>query len=169
MVAPRKPVILVDVDPGNIFSNFLRMFARKNRDLSFSMGEAVRIVKKGSTANFILKGSGKYVPLSPEYAKRKAALAPGAPILVGPKESGGISGIMRDSILKTTPDSVIRVGKLSAEVGTKAKTRKGFPYPIAVHGGTSKMPARPVIFITDKMEKMIMKTIDAEIATNWEK
>ena len=73
--------ISYDVDADKKLRNALLKAARSGLDLSFSMGESARIVKKESTKNFILKGSGQYPPLSAAYQKRKQRLAPGTPIL----------------------------------------------------------------------------------------
>lgn len=169
--------LTIDVDPQNKFRRYLRKVIDSVDDLSFSMGETVRILKKGSTANFILKGSGKYTPLTRKYSDRKRILAPGAPILVGAKKGsvikgsrvsgGGISGKLRDSIIGTTPDSVIRIGKKSLDFGTKARSEKGAPYPYYVQHGTDKMASRPFLFLTARMTKQIINTIDAEITSKW--
>ncbi len=165
--------IKVTVDLDNKFRGYISGVIADIKDLRFSMGEGARIVKKGATANFILKGSGRYAPLSPKYKARKQILAPGAPILVGAKKGrtkagklvsgGGISARLRDSIIKTTGDSIIRIGKLSFEVGTSVKSSKGFPYGKAVQTGTSKMPARPYLLLTDPLVKQIINTIDDDI------
>ena len=165
--------IKVTVDPENKFRAYIRGVVTEIKDLRFSMGEGARIIKKGSTANFILKGSGRYVPLSPKYKARKQILAPGAPILVGAKKGrtkdgallsgGGRSGRLRDSIIKTTGDSIIKIDKLSFEVGTSVTSKKGFAYGKAVQVGTSKMPARPYLLLTDPLVKQIVNTIDDEI------
>jgi len=177
MVTISKPVLSIDIDPNGRFKKYLDIVQKEIKDLSFSMGESARIIKKFSTANFILKGTGKYEPLSAEYVKRKNILAPGALILVGAKggkvkkgkkiSGGGISGKLRDSIIKSTPDSVLNIGKLSLIIGTKAKSKRGAPYPFYVQNGTSKMPARPYLFLTDKMVDQIIKTVDEEIIQIW--
>lgn len=162
-----KPLVSYDIDQDGRFKAFLNKVVKENDDLSFSMGEAARIIKKESTANFILKGYGKYPPLDPVYKKRKDRLAPGTPILTGVRSYGGQSGALKDSILGNTAGSIILVGKLSLVVGTKVKTKKNFPYPVAVQEGTRKMPARKFLFFTDKMVSRIINTIDDEIARIW--
>lgn len=169
--------LTIDVDEQRVFRNYLAKVIASVDDLSFSMGEAARIIKQDSIANFILKGFGKYAPLNPSYLRRKRILAPGASILVGAnpgsviggflKAGGGISGRLRDSIVGTTPDSVLRITKKSLEVGTKAKTKRGAPYPVFVQRGTQKMASRPFLFLTKKMVKRIINTIDDQIITIW--
>jgi len=171
--------VAIDVDEQRVFRNYLKKVGAEFSDLSFSMGEAARIIKKESTANFILKGTGKYESLTPAYFKRKSMLAPGAPILTGAKpgkllhgvlfSGGGISGKLKESIIGNTDDSITRVGKLSLDVGTKAKSQKGYPYPFVVQLGTKdgSTPSRPFLFLTKKMVDRIINTTDGQIALIW--
>jgi|GEM_PF-2333367 len=166
--------ISYDVDADKAFQKALNKAQKTGLNLSFSMGESARIIKKESTKNFILKGTGKYQPLSRPYAKRKQVLAPGAPILTGALpgsvrlgrkvSGGGVSGKLKKSIIGQTKDSITRVGKLSLEVGTRAESEKGAPYPLYVQEGTSKMPARKFLFFSQRMVREIINTIDADIA-----
>jgi len=155
--------ISYDVDADKKLRNALLKASRSGLDLSFSMGESARIIKKESTKNFILKGFGQYPPLSEAYQKRKQRLAPGTPILTGLTLTGRVSGKLKKSIIDTTPDSILRIGKTSLEVGTKAKSVKGAPYPIFVQEGTNKMKARKFLFFSQRMVKQIINTINADI------
>jgi len=156
--------ISYDVDADKKFQKAMMRAIASGLDLSFSMGEAARIIKKENTKNFILKGFGKYPPLSPVYQARKQRLAPGTPILTGLTSQGKVSGKLKKSIIETTSDSIVRIGKRSLIVGTKAKSRKGAPYPIFVQEGTSKMPGRKFLFFSQRMVKQIINTINADIA-----
>lgn len=162
MVMADEPIIY-DVDADNKFKEAMKKAAASGLDLSFSMGESVRIIKKETTKNFTLKGFGKYDPLNPKYLKRKLKLAPGAPILTGAKPGGGVSGKLKKSIIGTTSDSIINIGKRSIEYGTKAKSKKGAPYPRWIQEGTKKMPARSFLFFSKNMVKQIINTINADI------
>jgi len=169
-----------DADADDKFKKAMSEAIESGLDLSFSMGESVRIIKKESAKNFILKGSGKYPPLSPGYAERKQILAPGAPILTGAKwgmidegekfHGGGMSGKLKRSIIQTTADSIVLIGKRSVEFGTKAKSFGGAPYPLYVQEGTEnkdgseRMPARKFLFFSQRMVKQIINTINADIA-----
>lgn len=124
--------------------------AGKDVDLTFSMGESVRIIKKSSKANFILKGSGKYAPLSPKYKLRKNRIAPGQPILV-------LRGDLRDSVVGITPDSIVDVSKDNAVVGTKA-----VPAPF-IQDGTRRMPARAFLALTTPIVDAIANTVEADV------
>lgn len=156
--------ISYDIDADDQFKKVMSKAIESGLDLSFSMGESARIIKKESTKNFILKGSGKYPPLSRSYAARKQRLAPGTPILTGLTPGGGMSGKLKKSIIGKTSDSIIQIGKRSLVLGTKAKTLKGAPYPIFVQEGAKKMPARKFLFFSQRMVKQIINTINADIA-----
>ncbi len=116
----------------------------------FVMGEAARIIKKFSKANFILKGSGQYPPLSDRYKKAKSRLRPNAPILV-------FNGRLRDSIVGNTKDSILNITDDSLVVGTSLF------YARFLDEGTRKMPVRKPLFLTRKMIEQIIKTYDAHI------
>ena len=127
------------------------------------MGDSVRIIKKESTKNFILKGPGQYTPLSDSYGKRKQVLSPGVPILTGVKPKGGQSGKLKKSIIGTTSDSIIDIGELTLSLGTKVVSKKGAPYPKYVQDGTTKMDSRQFLFFSQAMVKQIINTINADI------
>lgn len=156
--------ISYDVDADDKLKKAMAKAIASGLDLSFSMGEAARIIKKESAKNFILKGFGQYPPLSPQYFKQKMRLAPGTPILTGLNPSGKASGKLKKSIIETTADSIIRIGKRSLEVGTKAKSAKGAPYPVFVQEGTKRMAGRKFLFFSQRMVKQIVNTINADIA-----
>ena len=117
----------------------------------FIMGEMARIVKKFNKANFTLKGSGQYKPLSAKYSERKKRFKPSAPILV-------YSGDLRDSIGGITANSILKITAFSATIGTK------LPYAKYLDEGTSKMVARPPLFLTDVMVRQMMASYDKNIA-----
>ena len=116
----------------------------------FIMGELARIVKKFSKANFILKGSGRYEPLSPKYKKQKERLRPATPMLV-------YDGTLRDSIVGLTKDSILEIGNAFARVGTR------LDYAKYLDEGTNKMPARKPLFLTEKMVEQMIKIYEANI------
>jgi phage gpG-like protein len=116
----------------------------------FVMGEAARIIKKFTKANFILKGSGQYAPLDPKYKKRKAKIKPRASILV-------FDGRLRDSLIQKTMDSILTITDTSLIIGTKV------PYAIFLDQGTKFMPARKPFFLTKKMVEQIQKVLEAHI------
>lgn len=159
-----KNPISYDIDADNKFKKTMAKAIASGLDLSFSMGESVRIIKKEAGKNFILKGFGKYPALEKKYFRRKMRLAPGTPILTGLTAKGKASGKLKKSIVETTSDSIIQIGKRSLVLGTKAKSIKGAPYPIFVQEGTSKMPARKFLFFSQRMVKQIINTINADIA-----
>jgi len=155
--------ISYDIDADNQFKKAIAKAIASGLDLSFSMGESARIIKKESTKNFILKGSGQYDPLNRQYFRRKQLLAPGTPILTGLTRKDSVSGKLKKSIIGKTADSIIQIGKVSLVVGTKAKSRRGAPYPVFVQEGTKNMPARKFLFFSQAMVKQIVNTINADI------
>lgn len=163
MVDNQNP-ISYDVDADKKFKEAMDTAIKSGLDLSFSMGESARIIKKEAGKNFILKGFGQYPPLSPAYQTRKQRLSPGIPILTGLTPGGRPSGKLKKSIVETTSDSIIRIGKRSLEVGTKATSNDGTPYPILVQEGTRNMPARKFLFFSQRMVGQITNTINADIA-----
>jgi len=172
--------ISYDIDADNQFRRAITQAIRSGLDLSFSMGESARIIKKEAGKNFILRGFGRYPPLSPQYLRRKRILAPGALILTGAKpgsvkdgskiSGGGVSGKLKKSIIGNTSDSILLIGERSLEFGTKATTSDGKPYPLWVQEGTknkdgsTKMPARKFLFFSQRMVRQIINTINADIA-----
>lgn len=93
---------------------------------------------KANKAQFSLKGSGQYPPLSPAYAAWKQKTHPGKPILV-------LSGRLRDSMTTRsgTADSIRQVGKLAMILGTRV------PYGIyhQADGARGRLPQRKFLFI----------------------
>ena len=60
-----------EVDNDNQFKNALNQAIKAIGDLRFPMGEISRDIFKNTKKNFILKGDGKYPPLSPKYKAYK--------------------------------------------------------------------------------------------------
>lgn len=131
------------------FEDLLRRIAKVGSN-RFIMGEMARIVKKFSRANFILKGSGQYPPLKERYRKRKARIRPSASILV-------LNGFLRDGIIGKTKDSILKITKNTAIVGTKT------PYAKFHDEGTKNLPVRKPLFLTAKMVEQMIKTYSANI------
>lgn len=116
-------------------------------DYRVAMRTIGKAIQKENRKNFILKGSGKYAPLSPEYAEQKARKVGNLPILV-------FSGRLRDSVTaRMNGDSIFEVGRDSVTVGTKT------PYAPFIQRGTRKMPARPFLFVTRAQERSFERII----------
>jgi phage gpG-like protein len=129
--------ISYEVDNDNQFKNALNKAIKSVGDLRFPMGEISRDIFKNTKKNFILKGDGKYPPLSPKYKAFKQKKRPSAPILV-------FDGDLRDSVTGTgNQDTIRNIGKQSLVQGTKV------PYAKFVQEGTEFMPARKFLFIDD--------------------
>lgn len=89
---------------------------------------------------FDLKSPGKYEDLSEAYKVYKNRILGWIyPVLK-------FNGVLENSL--TTRNgwySIAEVGDDYLIMGTNAQTRKGAPYALYLHGGTKKMPARPVV------------------------
>lgn len=92
-------------------------------------------------------GSGGWPPLSPVYKAWKDRHYPRRPLLV-------LNGRLLMSLTnKNNADMVYEKGKLSLKLGTK------IPYAIYHQTGTSKMPARPPIELTERQKTLWPKLI----------
>lgn len=121
----------------------------KMEDLSFEFGEIARSLAKYNRTNFILKGYGKYAPLSAAYAEWKARKFPGRPILVR-------TGRLRDSVTDATrpsKDTILVIKKDGMAHGSKV------PYSGFVQDGTRKMPARPYLFWDDARVRIVQRIL----------
>lgn len=119
------------------FKAMLNRAAERVSDLRVAFREIQRDWWKANKAQFSLKGSGQYPPLSPKYAARKAVTHPGAPILVR-------SGRLRDSLTnRGTSDTISQIGKLSLVTGTTV------PYGIYHQSDEprDRLPLRKFLFI----------------------
>lgn len=118
------------------------------QDFKFALEEVTRSYLKENRKNFILKGTGKYAPLSPKYAAQKSRKFGPLPILV-------VDGRLRDSVTdRQNQDSIRQVTKNIAVIGTRT------PYAGFIQTGTNKMPARPFLFFTKDQEKRFTKIIE---------
>lgn len=154
-----------DVDQDDRFAALLKRVGEGIKNQKIVMGEAARIIKKFSRANFILKGPGQYPPLSADYFKAKLKKFGPLPILVGgtvfgPGAHGHQGGWLRDSVIsggatKTHPDSILVIGEQSLILGTKTD------YAGYLQDGTKKMPARLFLFLTDVMINLIVASAEA--------
>lgn len=95
--------------------------------------------------------SGKWTPLSPAYAKFKAVEFPGEPILQA-------SHHMIESL--TDPealDAVFIPEPTQLTIGTRD------PKALAHHRGRGRLPARPVISMSEAQKRRIQKAIQREL------
>ncbi len=106
-------------------------------DLRVAFSLIAKDWRKSNMAQFSLKGSGLYPPLSQPYANTKRKKYGSAPILVR-------TGRLRDSITGTgNSDSILEIGKTSLILGTKT------PYGIYHQSDAPrrKIPLRKFLFI----------------------
>lgn len=144
-----------EVDNDKTFKKALSDAIKGVSDLRFAMGEISRDIFKNTKKNFILKGNGKYPPLSTKYKAWKQKKAPSSPILV-------LTGKLRDSVTASgNQDSIINIGKQSLVQGTKV------PYAKYVQEGTEKMPERKFLFIdnaqTIRLERILSNYVTSKI------
>lgn len=95
--------------------------------------------------------SGKWTPLSPAYARFKAKEFPGEPILQA-------SHHMIDSL--TDPDALDAIylpEPTQLTIGTKD------PKALAHHRGRGRLPARPVISMSEAQKRRLQKAIQREL------
>ncbi len=139
--------------------------ARGASQLRFAMGEIARDISKQTSANFNLRGSGRYTPLSPRYARRKRRLARGfVPILTGVRSGGGRSGRLKAAAVGSgTGDSIREITDTSITYGVK---NSRVPYARYVQEGTRRMPARPYLFVDKPAQERRFTAIVRENVIN---
>lgn len=145
-----EPFTSYTIENDQAFNQKLKNAAKEVGDLRFAMGEIARDWFKSNKAQFSLKGSGQYPPLSEKYAERKRRIGGSLPILVGFKPNGGRSGRLMDSLTGTpNTDSVLRIGNASLVIGTKV------PYGVYHQSDRprSKIPLRKFLFIGPEAPK----------------
>lgn len=119
------------------FGAAIERAASQVSDLRVAFGLIARDWFKSNKAQFSLKGSGQYQPLSEKYAIRKAKKHGNKPILVA-------TGRLRDSLTNQgTDESIIRITEKSMILGTTV------PYGVYHQSDAprSKIPLRKFFFI----------------------
>jgi hypothetical protein len=144
------------IDSDKKFERAINKAIREVDDLRIPFKLITREWFKGNRTIFDpgRQSAGKYKDLSDKYKRTKTRyIGSPYPILVGFMKPAGTaamrSGKLADSMTDpTNPDSISSiVNNLSLVLGTKAKSKKGAPYPFFLHFGTRKMPARPVVLL----------------------
>lgn len=91
--------------------------------------------------------SGRWAPLSPAYAKYKAVAFPGQPILRA-------DNLLFESM--TSPDALDSIFRMDAQELTIGTQREG---ATAHQRGSGRMPARPIISLTEADKRRVQKAI----------
>lgn len=91
-------------------------------------------------------GAGGWVSLSPSYAEWKELNYPGRQILQ-------LTGALMASLVGKTSDSIEEIEKLVMAIGSKLN------YALFHQTGTGRMPARPVIKLTEEDKRGWMKIL----------
>ena len=89
-----------------------RRWAASMKDLRAPLAAIGKLHRAEEAVLFDAEGSGRWRPLTAEYAAQKAQKAPGRPTLV-------LSGALRRSLVKGGPTAVLRVGRTGLVVGTR--------------------------------------------------
>ena len=88
---------------------------------------------------FAIGGRTPWQPLTEQYARWKARVAPGQPIMV-------LTGAMRDSLTSSSANgSVLSMTPMQMEIGTATASKRGYKYPYAHQKGLGNNPVRKVI------------------------
>lgn len=149
-------MISANVDPNKDFRRELKIALKKLEDLTIPFTLMSREWFKANRSIFDegRKGPGKYADLSPKYKQAKTrAIGSPYPILRGfvkePGQPAKKSGKLADSMINpTNSDSVNKIiNKKALVLGTKVTSEDGAPYPLYLHFGTRKMPARPFVLL----------------------
>ncbi|MCK5387231.1 MAG: hypothetical protein KAJ39_08590 [Gammaproteobacteria bacterium] len=127
-----------EIENDKEFAAQIKVAQSKVDDLSLAWRLIAKDFRTSNKAQFSLKGTGKYPPLSPRYELHKARTYGDKPILVR-------SGRLRDSVAGNTKtsDSIERITKTSLTFGTEV------PYGI-FHQSDDKrrlIPLRKFLFI----------------------
>ena len=95
--------------------------------------------------------SGKWAPLGKAYAKFKVVAFPDEPIL---KATHSLYESMTDP---EALDAVYRLEEHELVIGTKV------PYALAHQRGRGRMPARPIISLTEADKRRLQKAIQSQL------
>ncbi len=112
--------------------------------------EFYRIEKQAFASEGTSGESGKWSALSPRYAVVKFKRWGAVPILTA-------SGTLRDSLTSETSGSIVRKEKDELTVGSSV------PYGRYHQSGTSKMPARPPISLTENNRADLLRKLTKQL------
>ena len=96
--------------------------------------------------------TGGWMPLSPQYAAWKFAQVGAQPIMV-------FTGRLKRSLIERGANNIREISSDQMKWGTSIKTAKGAPYPIFHQRGTSRMPQRRIIDLTEDDRNALMKAL----------
>lgn len=144
-----QPILTFDVMGDVQLSRGLSRFADDVKDLREPFREIVKQFHKIEKQQFDSEGgygSGGWTPLSPATIEQKARVGFPDKILVR-------TGALRNSLVGETGESEIEIRPLQMRKRVKLR------YAIYHQTSTSRMPARPLIQLTEKDKMDFMKTI----------
>jgi phage gpG-like protein len=138
------PNLVIEVENEVQLNRWFDRFEGALKDLTPVWPEVTKAFYKVEEDQFNTEGQGKWAPLSPRYARWKAAHAPGRSLLVleGRLKAAATGGA--GAIANQTPTEL--------QLGLT-----GVPYFTYHQRGTSHMPQRKVIDLTEEGKMAIMK------------
>jgi len=142
------------VDGEKQLDRALSRFGEHLGDLSPFFEEVANLLTDIVEAQFSEQGgrTGQWQSLSPQYAKWKARIFPGQPILVA-------TGRMRESLIGRTGDSIREISSNEMRWGSSVRTGRGAPYPVFHQRGGDTLPQRKIIDLTEEDREAIMKML----------
>lgn len=123
----------------------MRNFAPVVSD-EFYRAEAEQFQSEGARG-----ASGKWSPLSKAYERYKAVKFPGKGILEA-------TGALKESLTdREALDAIFSASREEIVLGTKV------PYAVAHHRGRGRLPARPVISLSEAQKRRMQKAIQQQL------
>ena len=149
-----KVIVTIEIDEQNA-EKMLERIVKRSKDMRPVWRYAKRKLESSFSQNFLSGGAlvpGGWAPLDGSYSAWKAVHFPGAKKMF-------LTGKLFRSVSELSDTSVNKINRLSAEFGTNVEYAKFHQY------GTSKMPARKIIFeprgftrdIAEKVKEHVVK------------
>lgn len=127
----------------------LTAMARRLRDLRPAWRSVLSYLKRATEQTFVSQGARigtQWAPLSEGYAKQKAVVYPGQPILRA-------SDAMFNSLVGGNSDSVVEIQEQELTYGTRTK------YARYHQDGTPRMSQRRILAVTDDDRREIKQIV----------
>lgn len=147
-----KNVTTVQILGDDVLSEHLRIMQSRARSMRRPLTKFGSRLRRHNRAQFRTKGLAggtPWAPLSPAYAAYKLRA-------VGPKPLMRFSDDLWKSLTRN-PMAVQQIGKQTAEFGTDVD------YAEFHQGGTSKMPARPIVTMTAVLDAELKRLVTDHI------
>jgi len=139
-----------DVQLNRAFSRFTEDVKDFSEPLQEMVDDFHKVIEPKQFSSEGSRGSHGWARLSTDYGAWKAKNYPGRKILV-------LTGLMQESLFGENPWAIEEVKPLEMTVGTK------LPFALYHQQGTTKMPARPVIDLTESDKTRWTKFVQAYV------